>query len=461
MRSEINARLLPIFLLVFATRSPAQSEPTERGNKDRTQDADVGEVTAWLRKNALPLSSLEPGDDFADLRPFGAALADVSVVGLGEATHGTREFFRFKHRTIEFLIHELGFTVVALEANYAGLGPASDYVQGGDVSRAEALQSLGAPVWKTEEMAALVDWLRDYNATVEPSRKVKFVGYDMQDMGGAWRAPKYLERVAPEKVTEMDEFLGKLGKAVQASFGGAKDDLKALRPEVDHWLAYFVLHEATFIGKTSREEYEDHLHRTRLLAQSVDLFSREWDDTRDRYMAENALYLLNREPVGSKVIVWAHNAHVATGALNSAPGGGRSMGSFLRQSLETKYYALGLTFSEGSFQATSTPSNGEVEYFEYKVGPAGAGSSNWMLAQAGLGNYLIDLRHTTKSDATRRWITTPRGLGWVGGYAVAPEFEAQWAAGDFLESTLSDDYDGLVFIERTTRARPLTLKAFR
>lgn len=73
-------------------------------------------------------------------------------------------------------------------------------------------------------------------------------------------------------------------------------------------------------------------------------------------MADNICYVLNRVPPGARVAVWAHNAHISTGAAISAPGGGQAMGAFLRQRLGARYYALGFAFSEGSFQAlTNTP----------------------------------------------------------------------------------------------------------
>src|SRR5205085_813731 len=106
----------------------------------------------------IPIKGVEPGMGWADLQPLKEALADVRVVGLGEATHGSREFFQFKHRMIEFLIREMNFNSFAIEANYATCLKLNDFVLGGKVSRAEALQSLGFAVWQTEEMAALVDW---------------------------------------------------------------------------------------------------------------------------------------------------------------------------------------------------------------------------------------------------------------------------------------------------------------
>jgi erythromycin esterase len=81
------------------------------------------EVIGWLTRNALPLSSLSAGAPTTDLQPLKSVLDGVRIVGLGEATHGTREFFQLKHRLLEFLVTEMGFSALAMEAS-ASAAPA-------------------------------------------------------------------------------------------------------------------------------------------------------------------------------------------------------------------------------------------------------------------------------------------------------------------------------------------------
>jgi erythromycin esterase len=118
---------------------------------------------------------------------------------------------------VEFLVREMNFNVFAIEASYAGCLKINDYVTGGKVSRAEALQNLAPWVWQTEEVATLVDWLRAYNQTAPPERKVRFYGFDMQYMELFESLPEYLLRVAPEKAQELTETLTKLREAKQAA----------------------------------------------------------------------------------------------------------------------------------------------------------------------------------------------------------------------------------------------------
>jgi erythromycin esterase len=449
--------LLMIGLAIFCpTMLPAQTNthavPPTRLDSQQKSDSDV---ILWLRQHALPIKHVGPGGDFDDLQPLKPMLQDVRVVGLGEATHGTREFFLFKHRLVEFLVREMNFRAFAIEAGYASCVSINDYVSGGKITRAQALQSLAFPVWQTEEVAALIDWLRAYNQSVPPERKVQFVGYDMQDSGGPWEVIRYLQNVAPGKASEVMALVKSISSAIQGAMNGSKDPLKALQPQIDNLISYFTQHEADFVSNTSRSEYEEKLHRLRLLAQCADVFSRDWDETRDRYMADNICYILTHQTPGARVAVWAHNAHISTGDANSTPGGGKAMGAFLRQRLGSQYYALGFSFSEGSFQAMTNTPGGGTGYAQYSVGPAGKGTLNWYFAQAGIGNYIIDFRHTPKDESVRQWLASPQPFCWVGGYNVPPNIKELWAAGNFLKSALGKEFDGIAFIQRTTRSQPL------
>src|SRR5215813_8159631 len=164
----------------------------------REGDAKVGvDVVAWLKANALPLATTEPGSSFHDLEPFRARLAKARIVGLGETTHGTREFFQLKHRLMEYCVSQLGFTIIAFESEYGAALAVNDYVLHGKGNAADVVAGLGFQIWDTEEVVALVEWMRAWNLANE--RKVKFYGFDMQSAAAATlHLLAYLERVAPE-----------------------------------------------------------------------------------------------------------------------------------------------------------------------------------------------------------------------------------------------------------------------
>jgi erythromycin esterase len=103
MRIKLLAAAASVFLLarVFA------------GSQEAPRPAQV----EWLMANAIPFETAEAGTGFADLEPLRAIIGDARIVALGEGTHGTREFFRMKHRLTEFLASEMGFTIFSIEAS--------------------------------------------------------------------------------------------------------------------------------------------------------------------------------------------------------------------------------------------------------------------------------------------------------------------------------------------------------
>src|SRR5215813_6337153 len=169
------------------------------------------EAVAWLRANALPLASVEPGSPFHDLAPLRPMLSKARVISLGESTHGTREFFKLKQRLIEYCVAELGFTIIAFEANYGSMLAVNDYVLYGKGDIADVIApGVGFAIYDTEEVLALVEWVRGWNLT--HARKVQFHGLDMQSSPpAALHLLAYLERVAPELAATSERALGPLG----------------------------------------------------------------------------------------------------------------------------------------------------------------------------------------------------------------------------------------------------------
>lgn len=135
------------------------------------------DVVEALREQTHVLVSVDAGSGFEDLEPLRAALADRRVVALGEATHGTSEFFRMKHRLVEYLVTELGFRDFAMETNWTHVAPLlNDYIQGRDVDP-EAI--LYWP-WATREYMDLLQWMRGYNAVRDSLDRITFHGIDPQ-----------------------------------------------------------------------------------------------------------------------------------------------------------------------------------------------------------------------------------------------------------------------------------------
>ncbi len=182
LRGETDDQTLDVPL----TRAFPQAEPPP------------ADVTAWLKQAAVPLATAEAEHGFADLAPIGAMVGGARVVALGEATHGTREFFQLKHRILEYLVTERGFTAFAFEAPFAEALAVDAYVRTGKGDPRDAVAGLRAWIFDTEEMLSLVRWMRRYNEDPKHTRKLRFYGFDMQYPSGSAQAlVAYFHQVDP------------------------------------------------------------------------------------------------------------------------------------------------------------------------------------------------------------------------------------------------------------------------
>jgi erythromycin esterase-like protein len=134
-------------------------------------------VTEWIANQAIPLSTVEPRHGFADLQPLKKALAGARIVGLGEATHGTSEFFRLKHRLLEFLATEMGFTIFAIEGDMAAASRLNDYVLRGE---GDPEKLLGFLYCNHQEVLDMIHWMREFNQS--GTGHLEFTGFDMQNV---------------------------------------------------------------------------------------------------------------------------------------------------------------------------------------------------------------------------------------------------------------------------------------
>ncbi len=135
-------------------------------------------VEEWIRANAVRLETVEARHGFADMQPLKKMIGDARIVALGEATHGTREFFQLKHRMLEFLATEMGFTIFSIEANMPEAYRMNEYVLTGKGDPRRLLDGMYFWTWNTEEVLDMVQWMREFNQSGKG--RVEFTGFDMQ-----------------------------------------------------------------------------------------------------------------------------------------------------------------------------------------------------------------------------------------------------------------------------------------
>lgn len=394
-------------------------------------------VTAWLRSNSSSIASVTPTRDASDLQPLRAALDTVRIVGLGEATHGTREFFQLKHRVLQYLVTELGFTVLAMESPSADTEALNDYVMDGTGDVATALTAQGYTAWDTEEVTAMMEWLRDHNTHVAANRKVRVVGLDIVfHTKGRARVLEYLRRHAPARVSDTQAVFRTLSEEQDAFPVRHKPERIAATGGHLEALRDFLIGEQKRLGSGSPHELDAVVRDTERMVQravSIDAAASGLT-SRSEFMGQNALELLTRNPQ-DKLVVWAHNSHVSI----RSPVDRANLGSRLREALGPAYYAVGLEFGKGSTQmrrADAEGLNGPLEEVVVEAPPAG--SLPWQLSQ------VLRASRTPEID---QWLTQPipaHSIAWLnrpGSVRITEDFKV-------------GQFDGLFFVETASMARP-------
>lgn len=429
-----------------------------RDKRSPAEAVQVKPVSAWLEANAVRCDS----DDLyrlADLQPLKITLKGVRVIGVGESTHGTHEFFRFRHRLLVFLVRQMRFRTLALETGYASADALDAFVRGEAVDITKALAQQGLWTWDTKEMRVILDWLRKYNSGVRAQDRVRIVGFDIHyNEPGKREILEYFNRVAPQRVAATKTlFTPEAEKLLETAFF-TKDErerkdvlakLAELRTGYNELLGFLTVNELPFTRMTSAAEYSRVFGYARVLAQLGDACDRPLKEAdgpiRDYYMAENIKRAVDAAPPKTGIVVWSHNGHISKGKEN---GTDPFMGFHLRRFFGDAYYALGFSFNQGSFQARDYRPTGKRAVMSFTVSAAPEGSIDWYLAQVGLKTYFVDLRQP-KSDAVSRWLTAQRPMRLIGSYFNADKQELY-----FAPVTPGQDYDGFVYFHRTTRAHP-------
>lgn len=452
--------------------------PTESHANDRTTDDEPDPaVLAALADAATPLATADPDEPLEDLAPLGDALADASIVALGEATHGTREFFELKARLIRYCVERLGTRTIGLEANAGECLAIDEYVVHGDGNPRDALDGIHFWTWNVESVLDLLEWLREFNADRPPEDRVRFQGFDAQyTQGSVDRLLAFFERVDPEfgaRIAPDLETVGDGGTpthrndAVDEQLAAAAGVLPRVRERLDDsWSAY-----VESAGQRACALAERHLNTVERALDYQETVTDEDEDLvgsntgvtdemlriRETAMADGIDWLLDRtgDDDDGPLVCWAHDAHVA--AADQVAGGASTtaMGGRLAERHGDDYLAVGFTFGRGEVRAIGEVPADDGEGADYELGTWSfdgpvPGSLDAALDATGHDLAALDCAAATADDRLAEWLATERPHHSVGATfdEEAPEeYTKPYAPGEA--------FDWLVHVAETTPSRPV------
>ncbi|MEU5796911.1 erythromycin esterase family protein [Streptomyces sp. NPDC047813] len=362
-----------------------------------------------------PLRTTGSYGDLADLRPLGRMVDGAKVVGLGEATHSSHEFFALKYRVLRYLVEHKGFRTFALETSWSSGLRLDSYVRTGEgdprrIMREEFQDTYAW--WNTEEYLALVKWMRAYNVR-HAGDPVRFMGDDF-----AWAGPEQYDRVLGYAARHRPDLLPRLTALYQGlrptTPAGTYMKAYLKRPLAERramavraQAALSLLARQPVPPGATEDAHAWAVQNARALAQTARGYAFDFDNPqqlrasmayRDQLMADNVAWWQAR--TGQKILLSAHDSHIAY--LSSDRRYPRMQGAFLRERLGKRYVSVATTFGDGSFNATGPDGTARV----YTVGAPPQNSTERFLDRVRPGDYYMDLR--TTPAAARAWLDTPR-----------------------------------------------------
>lgn len=289
----------------------------------------------------------------AEMKPLSAECIpeNISILSIGEAAHGCKEMQELKLSVFKEMVEKRGFTAFALEADYGECAEINRYVQGGEGSAEEMVQKFAFPIYHTKEMAELISWMREWNASAPEDKKVRFYGFDMQDPEGSYAFLK--EYSLSHKLTSEEEFSKNLDCIKDENFslneknaGEVITFLDSLKekveksPEEAEKEKRNAANEQEATDKQAFKENQDFLMELNTVRQAAETWLSKENSSvlRDRDMEENVEKILEIEQkIGSgKLVISAHDGHIQkeNPIYNS-------MGVLLTKDFGEAYYAIG------------------------------------------------------------------------------------------------------------------------
>jgi erythromycin esterase len=298
-----------------------------------------------LCARVLPFASVLAGSGFDDLTGLDRIIGDARIVALGEASHGTAEFFAMKHRLLEYLVERK--VSRSSPSREIGPRPRSPTVSSRPARATPAPRSLPFYfwTWQTEEVAALLHGMRDYNVTRGERPVPSFTGFDMQTPNVAMkRVIEFIDRTggpnrdAVRALYDGMEKLEKWGSQIAAA------ENAQLADRASKALVLIEAQREMLVMASTLEEFCDIRQAARIVQQAFARRAGIAGSERDRAMAENVRWLIEEAFPGQKIVIWAHNGHVGTGMGGSE----KSLGDHLRERYHDQMVVMGFASEYGS-----------------------------------------------------------------------------------------------------------------
>lgn len=397
----------------------------------------------------------------SDLTPLLTRVGDARVVLIGEATHGTSEFYRMRERISRELIEKKGFNFVAIEGDWPDAARIDHYVRHAEYPPSEwtAFARFPTWMWRNREVRGFVDWLRTYNAgRSQKQRRVAFHGLDLYSLHTSIRSVlDYLQDVDPETARVARARYGCLTpwQMDPATYGQAAltGRYRTCETEVVGMLGDLLKKRQAY-AEHDGERFLDAVQNARLIANAEQYYrvmyygSRASWNLRDTHMFDTLQALLAHHGPESKGIVWAHNSHVGdASATDMSKRGEYNIGQLCRETFGDSCYTIGFGTDSGTVAAASDW-DGPMEVKSVRA--ARPDSYEGLCHRTKVERFFLPLRSPHDPSVIKRLedARLERAIGVI----YRPETEL---ASHYFMSILPRQFDEYVWFDQTEAVHPL------
>jgi protein-L-isoaspartate(D-aspartate) O-methyltransferase len=402
--------------------------------------------------------------DDVDLEPLVERAENARVVLIGEASHGTSEFYRLRARLTQKLIEEQGFSIIAIEGDWPDAARIDHYARHREAKPSEwtAFARFPTWMWRNEETRAFVDWLHARNADKPYTDRAAFYGLDLYSLYTSVRAViAYLEDVDPDLAEHARRRYGCLTpwEADPAAYGHAAltGAYRKCERDVAHMLAELLAKRQGYVDQDG-ERFLDAAQNARLVAEAERYYrtmyygSRASWNLRDRHMMDTLLNVLAYHGPASKAVVWAHNSHIGdASATEMSARGEYNIGQLCRAEFGSASRHIGFGTNDGTVAAANAW-DGPMQVMD--VRPAHPQSYERLFHLTNAPGLILPLDAQAAAEACKR-LQDPR-LERAIGVVYRPSTEL---ASHYFEAVLPRQFDEYVWIDRTSAVRPLAVEA--
>jgi len=423
----------------------------------------ITSLTKLIQEKAVRLNDAA---DIAD--EILSLVGDARFVLIGEASHGTHEFYRCRAEITKRLIAEKGFSAVAVEADFPDAYRVNRFVRGfgADKTADGALsnfQKFPLWMWRNRDVLKFVEWLREHNANETHFEQAGFYGIDLYSLHASIEAVlSYLEEVDPDAAKQARSRYScfeHFGEDAQSyGYAASYDKRFSCEDEVIKQLLDLQQRAAEYAnrdGFIARDEYFFAEQNARLVKNAEEYYRQmfggrvsSWN-LRDRHMAESLDALashLENETQPAKIVVWVHNSHLGDArATEMGERGEWNVGQIVRERHGSEAVRLiGFTTYTGTVAAADNWD--EAAQFK-KVRPAHKDSYEFIFHETELAQFFLDLRDEEIEEALRR-PQLERAIGVI----YRPETER---VSHYFTAVLSEQFDGVIHFDQTRHVEPL------